>query len=66
MEVPAGAGTLPGMLTPHRSSRVLLVASGRNEAGAGPVPVRRYRLARVRVNSPEAIGAPRIARAKRG
>ena len=53
------------MLTPHRSSRVLLVASGRNEAGAGHGAVRRYRLARVRVSSPEATGAPRIARAKR-
>ncbi len=55
------------MLTPHRSSRVLLVASGRNEAGAGAAgpAVRRYRLARVRVNSPEATGAPRMARVKR-
>jgi hypothetical protein len=53
------------MLTPHRSSRVLLVASGRTDAVAGPVPVRRYRLARVRVSSPEATGAPRIAGAKR-
>jgi hypothetical protein len=54
------------MLTPHRSSRVLLVASGRTEAETGQVPVRRFRLARVRVSSPEAAGAPPIARGKRG
>jgi hypothetical protein len=42
-----------------------LVASGRNDAAAGPVPLRRYRLARMRLSSPEATGAPRIARAKR-
>ena len=55
------------MLTPPRSSRVLLVASGRSDgAEAGSVPVRRFRLARVRVSSPVAAGAPRLARAKRG
>jgi hypothetical protein len=54
------------MLTPHRSSRVLLVASGRTEAETGQVPVRRFRLARMRVGSPEAAGAPPIARGKRG
>jgi hypothetical protein len=59
-----GAGTLPGMHTPHRSSRVLLVASGRTEAEVGQVPVRRFRLARVRVNSPEAAAAPRMASGK--
>ncbi len=54
------------MLTPHRSSRVLLVASGRNAADAGPAPVvRRYRLARMRVSPAAATGAPRLARAKR-
>jgi hypothetical protein len=41
------------------------VASGRSEAPAGSVPVRRYHLARVRIGSPEAVGAPAIARAKR-
>jgi hypothetical protein len=41
------------------------VASGRSEAEAGSVPVRRYRLARVRVNPAAATGAPRLAGAKR-
>ncbi len=55
------------MLNSHRSSRVLLVASGRSEAEAGmPAPVvRRYRLARVRVSPTAAAGAPRLARSKR-
>ena len=54
------------MLNSHRSSRVLLVASGRSEAAVGvaaPV-VRRYRLARVRVSPAAATGAPRLARTK--
>jgi hypothetical protein len=53
------------MLTPHKSSRVLLVASGRSAAEASPVPVRRYRLARVRVSPVAATSAPRLARSKR-
>ena len=66
MAEPARAVRLPAMLTPHRSSRVLLVASGRNVADAGPAPVvRRYRLARMRVSPAAATGAPRLARAKR-
>lgn len=65
MAEPARAVRLPAMLTPHRSSRVLLVASGRGAADAGPVPVRRYRLARMRVSPAAAVGAPRLARAKR-
>jgi len=56
---------LPGMLTPHRTSRVLLVAAGRGAAEAGSVPVRRYRLARLRANPAAAASAPRLARAKR-
>ena len=53
------------MLTPHRSSRLLLVASGRSTAEAGPVAVRRYRLARVQVSPSATTSAPRLARAKR-
>ena len=60
------AGRLPRMLTPHRSSRVLLLASGRSAAEAGTVPVRRYRLARVRVSPGAATAAPPAARIKRG
>ena len=66
MAEPARAVRLPAMLTPHRSSRVLLVASGRNAADAGPAPVvRRYRLLRVCVSPGVAMGEPRRARAKR-
>lgn len=56
---------LPSMLTPNRSSRVLLVAAARGEAEAGSVPVRRYRLARLRVSPAAVATAPRLARAKR-
>jgi len=55
---------LPAMLSSNRTSRVLLVATGRGAAEAGSVPVRRYRLARLRV-SPAAAGASRVTRAKR-
>ena len=41
------------------------MASGRTEAEAGRVPVRRFRLARVRIGSPETAGASRITRDKR-
>jgi hypothetical protein len=47
----------------------MLVASGRSGRSgdeAGPVPVRRFRLARVRVTSSVAAGAPSLARTKRG
>jgi hypothetical protein len=65
MAAPAAAGTLLAMLTTHKSSRLLLVASERSVGGSGPVPVRRYRLARVRVNPSAATGAPRLARSER-
>jgi hypothetical protein len=53
------------MLTPHRSSRVVLVASGRGAGDAGEAgpAVRRYRL--VRVSPLTATAAPRIAPGKR-
>jgi hypothetical protein len=53
------------MLTPHRSSRVLLVANGRSDgAEVGQVPVRRFRLARVRVSAPAGTTPSRVTRAK--
>ena len=53
------------MFPPHRSSRLTLVASERSATDAGPVPVRRYRLARMRVSPTAAAPAARLARAKR-
>ncbi len=41
------------------------MASDRSAGGTGSVPVRRYRLARVRVNPSAATGAPRLARSER-
>lgn len=53
------------MPNPHTTSRVLLVASGRGATEGGAVPVRRYRLARLRVSPAAAASAPRLTRAKR-
>jgi hypothetical protein len=54
------------MMTPQRSSRVLLVASGRSGAEVAGAPLRRYRVARLRVDARTAAGSTRLQPAKRG
>ncbi|MFL5863910.1 MAG: hypothetical protein ACJ780_24570 [Solirubrobacteraceae bacterium] len=55
------------MPTPYTSSRVLLVARVRSDGtGVGQVPVRRFRLARVRVSPSVATVAAPHASAKGG
>lgn len=53
------------MMTPQRSSRVLLVASGRSGADVAGTPLRRYRLARLRLDARTAAGPTGLQRPKR-
>ena len=60
----AGAGILPGMSN-HTSSKVLLVADRRSASSAlDDIPVRRYRLARLRLTGAEPEQASRLGQPK--
>jgi hypothetical protein len=53
------------MIRTASSSKVLLVADRRAGASDGAIAVRRYRLARLRLDGPPAIATGRSARAAR-
>jgi hypothetical protein len=59
------AVTVPFMIRTATSSKLMLVADRRPGATDGAVAVRRYRLARVRLDGPRAITAGRTTAAGR-
>jgi hypothetical protein len=64
-DLPA-AGIISAMTRPHMTSKVLLVADRRDAAAApGAVPVRRYRLARLRFESRSVASGTRFDHLKR-
>jgi hypothetical protein len=60
------ARNIVAMIRPNTSSKVLLVADRRSASpDPGPVPVRRYRLARLRLDGRAAGSASRFEHLKR-